>query len=367
MFDRRLIQYFDWWLFFLTAVIVGYGLLTLQSAVSAGGPAPERILAFKQMIWYGVGFFCMFIAFLLDYKRLEKLTYLFYWVCMGLLIWLLLFGTYIAGSRRWIQIGGISLQPSELAKLAVILVLAKLYAKLVTTEGLDFRDLIWPLIMTAIPFGLIVKQPDLGTAMLILLIGVSITMFVKIERRTFYVLLATGIASVPMVWFILKDYQRQRILTFINPDGDPLGTGYHIIQSKIAIGSGQVFGKGHLQGTQNALAFLPEQHTDFIFSVMAEERGFVGAGFLILLFFLLILWGLNIAYSTKDPFGMILCFGITSMFFWQAFINIGMVMGLLPVVGVTLPFISYGGSSVITVMIGTGLLLNVSVRRHLVE
>ena len=181
-------------------------------------------------------------------------------------------------------------------------------------------------------------------------------------------LIGTGGVLVSLAWFFfLKGYQKQRILTFLNPDRDPLGAGYHIIQSKIAIGSGMLFGKGFLKGTQNALSFLPEQHTDFILSVLAEEWGFLGTAFVLVLYLLLLIWGLNIAYGCRDTFGTILAVGVTSMFFWQVFINVGMVMGLLPVVGVTLPLISYGGSSVVTSLVGIGILMNISMRRFMVE
>jgi rod shape determining protein RodA len=210
-------------------------------------------------------------------------------------------------------------------------------------------------------------QPDLGTAGLLVLIAGSVTVFVKIERRSFACLIASGAVLVPLIWFFLKEYQKRRILVFLNPDRDPLGAGYHIIQSKIAIGSGMLSGKGYLKGTQNALSFLPEEHTDFIFSVLAEEWGFLGSITLILLFLILIIWGLNVAYGCREPFGTILAVGVTAMIFWQAFINIGMSMGLLPVVGVPLPFVSYGGSSVLTTAIGIGLLLNVSMRRFMLN
>jgi len=193
------------------------------------------------------------------------------------------------------------------------------------------------------------------------------TMFVKIERRTFIAILTACIVSGPMVWSFLKGYQKQRILTFLSPDRDPLGAGYHIIQSKIAIGSGMISGRGFLKGTQNALSFLPEQHTDFIFSVLAEEWGFIGSSVVILMFLFLIVWGLNIANGCRDNFGTILAVGITAMIAWQVVINIGMVMGLMPVVGVPLPFVSYGGSSIVTMMICIGILLNISMRRFQFE
>lgn len=229
------------------------------------------------------------------------------------------------------------------------------------------RELFTPFVLAIIPFFLIVKQPDLGTGMIVLLIAGSMTVFVKIERRSLLCIITSCTIAVPLVWFLLKGYQKRRILTFLDPDRDPLGAGYHVIQSKIAIGSGMISGKGFLKGTQNALAFLPEQHTDFIFSVLAEEWGFIGAFILLCLFLIFIIWGLNIAYRCREPFGTIIAVGVTAMIFWQVFINIAMTMGLMPIVGVTLPFISYGGSSVITTMICVGLLLNISMRRFLAE
>jgi len=249
--------------------------------------------------------------------------------------------------------------------IAVIIVLARYYSRVVNPAGLSLRDLFTPFVLTMIPFFLIVKQPDLGTAMLIALIAGSMTVFIKIERRSLIYIIVSCMLTVPLVWFFMKGYQKKRILTFLNPDSDPLGAGYHIIQSKIAIGSGMFTGKGFLQGTQNALSFLPEQHTDFIFSVLAEEWGLAGCVVLLVIFLMLIIWGLNVAHRCRDPFGTILAVGVTAMIFWQVFINIGMAMGLMPVVGVPLPFISYGGSSIITTMICMGLLMNVSMRRFM--
>lgn len=224
-----------------------------------------------------------------------------------------------------------------------------------------------PVFLTALPFVLIVTQPDLGTAMVVALIAASITLYIKIERKTLIGLALAAALAVPAVWSVLKGYQKQRILTFLNPDRDPLGAGYHIIQSKIAIGSGMLTGKGFLKGTQNALDFLPEQHTDFIFSVLAEEWGLIGSLGVLAVFLLILVWGLQVAQRSRDPFGTILSVGVTCMIAWHVFINIGMVMGLMPVVGVTLPLISYGGSSILTIMAGIGLLLNVSMRRFMFE
>jgi rod shape determining protein RodA len=367
MFDRRLVQCFDWGLLILTLAISAAGLVVLYSAVSAGTVEPDVVLFKKQLIWYGVGLVVMIICFLFDYKQFERFANFIYLASVGSLIGVLLFGKYVAGSRRWLALGPFSLQPSEMAKVAVIIVLARYYAKLINPDGLSFRDLIVPAFLTAVPFALVVRQPDLGTAMVIALIATAMTLFAKIERRTLTWLVATFTLLVPMVWFFLRGYQKQRILTFLNPERDPLGAGYHIIQSKIAIGSGMITGKGFLKGTQNALSFLPEQHTDFIFSVLAEEWGLIGSLTVIILFLAIIMWGLNIAGRCRDPFGTVLSVGVTAMIAWQVFINIGMVMGLMPVVGVTLPFVSYGGSSIITMMMGIGLLMNVSMRRFKFE
>jgi len=368
MVDRRYLSYFDWGLLALTFLLATFGLITLYSAVMAGVPTPQETLFTKQLIWYGIGLVVMLVCVIFNYKLMERYAWLIYGGAVGLLLWVMFFGRYVSGSRRWIVLGPLSLQPSELAKIAVIIILARYYAKYVSGRGFTLKGLQVPVLMTLVPFLLIVRQPDLGTAGLIGLIAASMTLFVKIEKRSLMVIVGSGIAmALPMWFFFLKEYQRQRILTFINPDRDPLGAGYHIIQSKIAIGSGFLTGKGFLEGTQNALSFLPEQHTDFIFSVLAEEWGFMGAMILIFAFLAFIFWSLNIAYSCRDPFGTILAVGVTAMIAWQAVINMGMVMGLMPVVGVPLPFISYGGSSLLTTMICVGILLNISMRRFMIE
>ena len=367
MFDRRLLQYFDWGLLGLACLIGGLGLLTLYSAVTAETPEPQKIIFYKQLIWFSTALVAMTVSFSINYKLLDRWGLVFYIGCILLLLWVLLFGKYVSGSRRWLILGPVSVQPSEMAKIAVMIVLARYYSKDAKTRGFTLGELFRPAVLILIPFVLILKQPDLGTAGLLLLIAASITIFVKIERRSLIYLIVSCAAVIPLVWFFLKEYQKRRILVFLDPDLDPLGAGYHIIQSKIAIGSGMISGKGFLKGTQNALSFLPEEHTDFIFSVLAEEWGFIGSIVIVLLFLLLIFWGLNIAQRCREPFGTILAIGITSMFFWQVIINISMTMGLMPVVGVPLPFVSYGGSSVLTTAIGIGLLMNVSMRRFMLD
>jgi len=367
MFDRRLIKYFDWKLFAMTFFLTVIGIIILYSAVNAGMETAQSTLYIKQMIWFGVGYGLMIISFLFNYKILDRYGYIIYVFSIGLLVCVLAFGKTVGGSQRWLDLGPFLIQPSEIVKISVIIVLAKYYSRHVDRRGMTLINLLFPILLTAIPFTLIVKQPDLGTAILIALIAASMTVFVKIEKKTSIFMLSSLAILAPLIWFLLKDYQKERIWTFLDPSGDPLGAGYHIIQSKIAIGSGMIMGKGFLKGTQNALSFLPEQHTDFIFSVLSEEWGLMGSITILFLFLIFLMLSLNIAHSCRDPFGIILAVGITSMIFWQIFINIGMVMGLMPVVGVPLPFISYGGSVTITIMISIGLLINVSMRRFMFE
>lgn len=368
MFDRRLAQNFDWVLFGLTLIIAGMGLVTLYSAVNAGPQTGESALFSRQLLWYGIGLGVMVVSFFFDYKYLDRFAPAIYIISIVLLIMVFFFGKIGGGARRWLFFGPFSIQPSEVAKLTVIIVLARYYSKVPTTNGYTLRELGKPMLLTAIPFVLILKQPDLGTAIHLGLIAAAVTVFARIERRTFVALCATCALTVPGVWFfLLKTYQKQRVATFLDPDRDPLGAGYHIIQSKIAIGSGMLTGKGFLQGTQNALSFLPEQHTDFIFSVLAEERGFIGAAAVLVVFLMIIIWGLRVAHGCRDVFGMMIAVGVTSMLFWQVVINVGMVMGLLPVVGVPLPFVSYGGSSIVMMLICLGLLINIRMRRFMFE
>jgi rod shape determining protein RodA len=229
------------------------------------------------------------------------------------------------------------------------------------------RDLWQPFLLIVIPFVLILKEPDLGTALLLVVVCFSVILFVKMHWRSLVILVVSALSVAPFIWFELKEYQQLRILSFLRPDMDPLGSGYHINQSKIAIGSGLFWGKGFLKGTQTRLHFLPEQHTDFAFSVLGEEWGFVGSVLLLLLYLFLILWGLNIAKNSKDKFGSILAICIVASIFWQVVVNVGMVAGLLPVVGIPLVLFSYGGSSLISTMAALGLLMNISMRRFMFQ
>lgn len=363
MFDRRLINYFDWGLLGITLLICVIGLVLLYSAVSFDGSSSEVSVFYKQLVWHGMGLVIMFFMFIFSYKHLDKWAPAIYIFSIVLLVCVHLFGRHAGGSTRWLAIGPFTLQPSEPVKIAVIIMLARYFAHNVQKTGISFRRLLTPMALTALPFLLIATQPDLGTAGTLLLIAGSMAIFVKIDRRTLICSIIVIIIAMPIGWRVLEPYQKTRVLTLLSPDRDPLGAGYHIRQSKIAVGSGLVFGKGYMQGTQKKLSFLPEQHTDFIFSVLAEEWGFAGSMFLLFMFLLLIAFALNIAHGCRDSFGTILAVGVAAMIFWQVFINMGMVMGLMPVVGMPLPLISYGGSSVFTIFTGIGLLMNISMRR----
>lgn len=367
MIDRRLVQHFDWVLLALALVLEAIGILTLYSAVNASAHVADLTgpVYLKQTYWFGMGIAAMVAMFLFNYKWLDRWGGVAYAFSVGLLLAVAFAGKEVSGSQRWLVVGSLSFQPSEIVKIAVVIVLARYFSDRCSEEGFTLKSLWKPLVWTLVPFILIARQPDLGTGLVVLLIAGSMTLFVKIERRSMICLTGAGVFVCSVAWFFLKEYQKQRISAFWNPETDPLGAGYHVIQSKIAVGSGMVLGKGFLKGTQNALSFLPEQHTDFIFSVLAEEWGFLGSAMVVTLYLLLIIWGLSIAMRSKEPFGTILAVGITSMVFWQAIINVGMALGLLPVVGVTLPLISYGGSSLVATMLGIGILMNISMRRFM--
>lgn len=368
MFDRRLIQYFDWVLLVLVLIIGVLGLINLYSATSALREMGRVNIFIRQIYWFLIGLGSMLLMITYDYHLLKRIAYLLYILSIIALALVLIKGEIHSGSQRWIRIGGIAFQPSEFMKIAFILALARyLDSKEEHTKELTLKDLIVPFILTAIPCFLIIKEPDLGTALIVLLIAISMILFVGIGFKTFMIITISSLAITPFVWCNLAEYQRKRILTFLNPEMDPLGAGYHITQSKIAIGSGLMWGKGFLKGTQTRLRFLPEQHTDFAFSVLGEEWGFFGAMVVIVIYLLLILWCLNIAKNSKDRFGSLVAIGIASILFWQCIINIGMTTGLLPVVGVPLVFFSYGGSAMVSIMISVGILMNISMRRFMFQ
>ena len=372
MFDRRLILNFDWKIFVLTLLIAIIGIVEIYSA--SYSPSPEEIenqptsnefkkdelsrsnesqnYWKKQALWVGIGLIILFLITFLDYHSVVKYGYVFYSSSLLLLLLLFVIGDVRSGSRRWIDLGFFSIQPSEVLKLSIILALSKYLGESKKKDSYGLKELIVPLILVIIPFVLILLQPDLGTALSFFLISICLVFAVGVKLKTSIYAGILGIISCAVMWNFLKPYQKQRIFSFINPYQDPLGSGYHTIQSEIAIGSGGFFGKGFLNGTQGQLKFLPEHHTDFIFSIIAEEWGFLGSFIFIVLLLGLIFLCFQASFKAKDKIAALLCFGITVMISLNILINIGMAVGLLPIVGVPLPLISYGGTSVIITMTG---------------
>ncbi|RMG18125.1 MAG: rod shape-determining protein RodA [Deltaproteobacteria bacterium] len=368
---RRLLENASWSLLAVVLLIAGLGIWNLASA-SRTAHAEVWV---SQSYWLLFGLAVGVALCTFDYRHLLGVAYPIYGAVVALLILTLLVGDVRKGAQRWLVLGPVSLQTSELAKLAVVLALARWYHETPEPPGRYTLLKLWqPLLLVLLPAALILKQPDLGTALLVAAIGGSVILFGGIERWTAWI---GGILSLVVVgscvalfeffgtdWmFFLKPYQRQRVMTFLNPEGDILGAGYHSAQSMIAVGSGGLGGKGWAEGTQTQLSFLPEQHTDFVFSVWAEEHGFLGGLLLLGLYGTFFVLAATIAHGAKDKFGAFLAVGVASIVFWQVLVNIGMVTGILPVVGVTLPLFSYGGSSLVTTLAGLAILFNVSMRR----
>lgn len=356
-----------------TILIMAFGLMALYSASFENVRVSQRVF-FDQMLCAGLGLLLMWGLSRMDYRRFFDMAYVVYGINVVLLLLVLILGRHILGARRWLEIGSINFQPSELAKVTLILVLARYFCQQHPTHRFNLRgrfealskELLWPLALSAVSMILIFKQPDLGSAILLFGIFLAMLFYSGIRPKYFFSFLSFCLLLAPFLWKLMKPYQKDRLLVFLNPNIDPLGAGYTIIQSKIAVGSGRLFGKGWLSGTQNQLNFLPERHTDFIFSVIGEEWGFVGGSLLIVCFFLLIQSGLRIIQQTKDKFGALLAVGVVTILTLQVTINIGMVLGLFPIVGITLPFVSYGRSSFLVFAIMVGILLNLNRRQSAV-
>jgi rod shape determining protein RodA len=364
--DEEQLKKFDWSVIIISLLIFTIGVLNLYSATF--NEFVSRGLRYwqSQLIWFGIGSVIAIVIMLVHYKLLSRIAYPLYFLNLLLLVLTLVAGKSSLGARRWIGFGGLHIQPSEFMKLAAVLAMAKYFETERVTSGYRLRDIWLPLLMILVPVLLILMQPDLGTAMILLLTFSSMMLFIKIEKKSILLVIVVAAATAfPIYKYALKPYQRQRIVSFINPAADPKGSGYNSIQSMIAIGSGQFMGKGFKKGTQSQLNFLPEHHTDFIFAVFSEEHGFLGAMVLIALYILFFMTTLNIAYVSHDKFGTLLALGIIIIFFWHAVFNMGMVAGILPIVGVPLPFMSYGGSSLITSLIGLAILTNISNKRFM--
>lgn len=316
----------------------------------------------KQLLWFLICLFFFFIIIFTDYTLFSPLSRYIYLLTIIMLVATLLVGRVTGGSQRWLSLGGLQIQPSELAKIFIVITLSSYFVRREETLR-SFKTFVVSIIYISLPFILIFKQPDLGTSLVFLFIWWVISYSAGVNLKYLFSLSAIGIVISPLIFNFLRDYQKKRLIAFLNPAEDPLGAGYHIIQSKIAIGSGGTWGKGMFSGTQSQLNFIPGQHTDFIFSSLGEEFGLLGCMIVLILFFILIWRGINIALSARDDLGKYICVGVVSMFIFQIFVNIGMTMGLMPVVGIPLPFLSYGGSSLLANTLGISLLLSVKLRK----
>ena len=359
MIDRRLLQNVDWSLLAGATVLAGLSTMTLASLHP--GRAGSAV-ALRQVAWFGIGLVALAVVASLDYRKLVRLAPIFYVIALAAVGSVFVLGRSVSGARRWIGVGPFSVQPSELFKLAfvvtVVWLLTSRWAQPITPGTLA-----WLFALAALPAGLIVKQPDLGTALLLFPVLIVLLVGAGIGARLLGAMTVASVAAAPIAWLVLKDYQRERILVYLDPFRDPLGSAYNVIQAKIAIGSGQLLGKGVAGATQSRLAFLPERHTDFIFAVFAEMWGFVGCLVLLAAYALVLLRGFDIAASAREPVGRLVALGATALFATQVLVNVGMVTGLLPVVGIPLPLMSYGGSSMVVSLMALGLLLSVRMRQ----
>jgi len=356
---RKLWQ-INWSFVLLVALIAGVGFAMLYSA--AGGQLDPW--SSRQMARFAVGVVVMIVFALIDIRIWLRYAYFIYLASLVLLAAVEVTGSVGMGAQRWINLGFINVQPSEIVKITLILALARYFYASRVEDVERLTHLFVPAAMLALPVFLVLRQPDLGTAILILVTGITIFFLAGVRAWIFVASGLVAISAIVPVWkFVLLDYQKQRLMTYLNPESDPLDAGYHVMQSKIALGSGGLFGKGCLSGTQSHLSFLPEKHTDFIFTMLAEEFGMAGGLALLGLYLLVLIYGFFIALRSRNHFGRLVGMGVVAAFFYNVFVNIAMVMGLLPVVGMPLPLVSYGGTAMVTLLFGFGLLLCVFVHR----
>ena len=352
---------FNWGFLLLLALIASMGFAMLYS-VAEGSFSPW---ALRQAARFAVGVAIMVSVAMVDLRLWMRLAYPLYGIALVMLVAVEVIGFVGMGAQRWLNLGIVSVQPSEIMKVTLILALARYFHGLTLDEASRMRNLLIPLGLIGAPVMLVVMQPDLGTAILLIATGAVIFFSAGLRWRYFILAGAAVLAAIPVVWSRLHDYQRNRVLTFLDPERDPLGAGYHILQSKIALGSGGIFGKGFMEGTQSQLNFLPEKHTDFIFTMLGEELGLVGGLVLLTLYFVVLMFSLNVALQCRNQFGRLVAIGVSMTFFFYVFINTSMVMGLLPVVGVPLPLVSYGGTAMLSLMFAFGLLMSVHIHRNL--
>ncbi len=365
--ERNFISRLDIRLILLIFCLNVIGLFNLYSATHGPHSRDVEPLFVQQIVWLLGGWTVFFILTFLDYLWVNKIVWLIYILNVGALVYTDLLGKVVLGGQRWIDLHFFRYQPSETMKLCIILLLARILVhRNPMGHGMGLRELLVPALLIIVPFALTVKQPDLGTAMMLLFIGGTMLYFSKIKKTILLFIATLTLIAIPMAWkYGLKEYQRNRIFTFLSPDRDPQGTGYNSIQSKIAVGSGKFLGKGFRMGTQSQLEFLPERHTDFIYSVLSEEWGFLGSVIVLMTFAFLFKVCFEISLQARDKYGALIVIGVTGYIFWHMFVNIGMVIGLLPIVGVPLPLLSYGGSGMLTTMAGLGLVSSIAYRRYL--
>ena len=355
---RKLIS-INWLLVILIVMVAGVGFAMLFSA--AGGNMDPW--AKRQIVRFGVAFGIMIFVATINIRIWLRYAYALYFLALALLVAVEVAGHVGMGAQRWISLGFVNIQPSELMKIFLVLALARYYNASAIEDIGRISRLFVPIMLIAAPTVLILRQPDLGTAIMVAMTGAVVLFLAGVRLWKFVVVGIAGLAAAPIAWQFLHEYQKKRVLTFLNPETDPLGAGYHIIQSKIALGSGGLMGKGFMRGPQSHLHFLPEMQTDFIFTMLAEEFGLAGGLALIILYALILTYGMIIAARSRNQFGRLVAGGIISTFFLYVFINIAMVTGLIPVVGVPLPLVSYGGTVMLTLMIGFGLVISVGVHR----
>ena len=348
------------WILGLLLLIGSIGFLMLYSAAN-GSMNPW---AWKQVLRFGIGLALMLAISVTDSRSWMAYAYPLYFGSLLLLVGVEVMGFVGKGANRWIDLYFIQLQPSELMKIALVLALARYFHKRTIDEIGKLSTLLFPLALIVMPTLLAMRQPDLGTAIILILCGGTILFAAGVQWWKFVITGCGVLATIPILWTFLHNYQKKRIFTFLNPENDPANTGYHITQSKIALGSGGILGKGFLQGTQSHLNFLPEKQTDFIFTMFSEEFGLVGSIFLLSLYAILIGYGFQVALSSRNSFGSFVALGITTSIFLYVFINIAMVMGMLPVVGIPLPLISYGGTALLTILMGQGFIFSVAIHHN---
>ncbi len=364
--DRRLIKNFDWVMFSISILIALIGIMTIYSATRPLVAEEHSVFYIKQASWLMLGIIALFLIVSFDYVWLSRFSLHLYILGIILLITVLIIGKTGMGAQRWLSLGPLSFQPSEFFKLIYIIMLSQHLS--ITKSPISTISLLRVFFLIVfLPFILLIKQPDLGTALIILSIFISLILTKGLQKRVAVLLVIIGLISLPFLgnifWGGLKDYQKSRIVAFIEPEVDPAGIGYHLSQSKITVGSGKFLGKGYMHGTQGPFRFLPEKHTDFIFAVFAEEWGFLGSFLLLFFYLVLILRGLDTARKAKDDFGRLLALGITFMFLIYFFVNVGMTLGLMPVVGIPLSFMSYGGTALLSNLLSIGVLINIRTRR----